>query len=431
MDTINIENYISNYRGFTKLKRLIFLIRNHPQFVSIATHILHDELKRGSNTNMYMSLFQDKTFENFTYDESWIETIERKSAVKGDKIDTELTMAKNSLVKDAIRIGHNDMGDFCYERGDLENALKNYNKTRELLTTSYQNDDLVNNLIIISLDSEKFYNIQNASSRIGFETSSIVIQKCRIAEGIASLSQSNYRNAALKFLEIKSDIFDHNINNIATIEDIMHYTILCVLATLQRNEIQSMMLDNNVKYKEVLELYPNIKSILTNYMDCKYNDVKIQLNNIKSYLSIDIYISNHINKLYDMIHEKMLLLYMSPYNKINLHTLSKEFNIQNKKELFHILSNLILSNKLHAKINAVEMSLTKVEPNYHNDFVELAQNMINKNIIESQRMMLRLSLVSHNFGLHDGNNSQITEAEFSSISSIPSGSAMLHDVGKY
>lgn len=36
------------------------------------------------------------------------------------KLDADLAAYKNQLIKESIRMGNNDLGDFYYSRGDLQ-----------------------------------------------------------------------------------------------------------------------------------------------------------------------------------------------------------------------------------------------------------------------------------------------------------------------
>ena len=37
-----------------------------------------------------------------------------------DRLESELNSAKSNLIKESIRQGHNDLGDFYMERGDFQ-----------------------------------------------------------------------------------------------------------------------------------------------------------------------------------------------------------------------------------------------------------------------------------------------------------------------
>ena len=50
----------------------------------------------------------------------WVDTTERRAAAKLDRLESELNGYKTNLIKESIRMGHNDLGDFHYARGDLQ-----------------------------------------------------------------------------------------------------------------------------------------------------------------------------------------------------------------------------------------------------------------------------------------------------------------------
>ena len=51
---------------------------------------------------------------------SQVEQKERKAAQRHDRLEAELNGYKTNLIKESIRMGHNDLGDFFYGRGDLQ-----------------------------------------------------------------------------------------------------------------------------------------------------------------------------------------------------------------------------------------------------------------------------------------------------------------------
>eukprot|EP00983_Pelagomonas_calceolata_P047560 1140715-Pelagomonas_calceolata.AAC.2 len=50
----------------------------------------------------------------------WAEATDRKALTKQERLESELHGYKTNLIKESIRMGHNDLGDFFYERGDLQ-----------------------------------------------------------------------------------------------------------------------------------------------------------------------------------------------------------------------------------------------------------------------------------------------------------------------
>jgi hypothetical protein len=51
---------------------------------------------------------------------SFVEAVDRRAAQKQERLEAELHGYKTNLIKESIRMGHNDLGDFFYDRGDLQ-----------------------------------------------------------------------------------------------------------------------------------------------------------------------------------------------------------------------------------------------------------------------------------------------------------------------
>ena len=52
-DKIDLDKYISQYTGFTKVKRLIFIVENSETYKQEAIRLAIRELRNGINTNLY------------------------------------------------------------------------------------------------------------------------------------------------------------------------------------------------------------------------------------------------------------------------------------------------------------------------------------------------------------------------------------------
>jgi hypothetical protein len=50
----------------------------------------------------------------------WAEAVERRAASKQERLEQDLNGFKTNLIKESIRIGQNELGDFFYQRGDLQ-----------------------------------------------------------------------------------------------------------------------------------------------------------------------------------------------------------------------------------------------------------------------------------------------------------------------
>lgn len=72
-----------------------------------------DAVMQTTNTAMYSELMAiaQEGGGAFKRDDSWVESVDRKAAQALDKLEADLTTHKTSLVKESIRMGHNDLGD--------------------------------------------------------------------------------------------------------------------------------------------------------------------------------------------------------------------------------------------------------------------------------------------------------------------------------
>lgn len=51
---------------------------------------------------------------------AWIQQTEEHAVQLQQKLESDLVAYKNQLIKESIRMGNNDLGDFYYNRGDLQ-----------------------------------------------------------------------------------------------------------------------------------------------------------------------------------------------------------------------------------------------------------------------------------------------------------------------
>lgn len=62
--------------------------------------------------------------------------MDRRSSSKYERLESELQGYKTNLIKESIRLGYNDLGDFHYEKGDL--AVSDAESTTVLLNQEVQ-----------------------------------------------------------------------------------------------------------------------------------------------------------------------------------------------------------------------------------------------------------------------------------------------------
>jgi hypothetical protein len=100
-------------------------------------------------------------------------------------------------------MGYNDLGDFHYARGDLQQAFKCYVRTRDYCTTSKHIIAMCLNVILVSIELGHFVHVSNYVSKADQTPDvqdAVVIAKLKCAAGLAHLESKKYKLAARKVL---------------------------------------------------------------------------------------------------------------------------------------------------------------------------------------------------------------------------------------
>jgi hypothetical protein len=106
----DLEAYISNYSGHTKIARLIFIAERSKKHEVDALRLAVTEIKNTSNTSLYRRLMEkvgDKLGTGFTHDQAWEASTEKKAIQTKEKLELDLSGAKANTLKDAIRVNLN------------------------------------------------------------------------------------------------------------------------------------------------------------------------------------------------------------------------------------------------------------------------------------------------------------------------------------
>ena len=85
------------------------------------------------------------------FDNNWVESTNKKAALKLEKLDADLKSAKSLSIKDCIRRGQEDLADHFLDMGDLTNALKCYSRSRDYCASNKNIVNLCLNVIKVIL----------------------------------------------------------------------------------------------------------------------------------------------------------------------------------------------------------------------------------------------------------------------------------------
>lgn len=108
---------------------------------------------------------------------------------------------QTNLIKESIRMGYNDFGDFYYAHGALGDAFKSYVRTRDYCTTSKHIIHMCMSAILVSIEMGQFTHVTSYVSKAEQTPEAlepVTIAKLRCAAGLAHLEARKYKLAARK-----------------------------------------------------------------------------------------------------------------------------------------------------------------------------------------------------------------------------------------
>ena len=388
--SLDIEVYVGAYTGVTRIKRLAFIASASPPHKADAIRMAVAEVKRTNNTALYLELVALAGDDSgLARDDAWVEQVDRRAAQRHDKLEADLNAHKTSLVKESIRMGHNDLGDFHYERGDFNTALKCYVRTRDYCTTSKHILAMCQNVIRASIQMGNFTHVANYITKAESTPDSsdpALVAQLRVAAGLAFLESKKYKLAARKFLSVAAEL-GSGYSDVASSQDVALYGGLCALASFDRAELKSKVIESPT-FRTFLELYPQVRSpagrrppkrrlrstrvrlstatapppslrgdppqvreAVNDFYHSRYSTCLASLHKLRPDLSLDLHLHDHASQLYEDIRSRALVQYFSPFVTVDMRLMASAFGAT-VEALEKELAGLITSKQIHARIDS-------------------------------------------------------------------------------
>eukprot|EP00271_Cylindrocystis_brebissonii_P017437 TRINITY_DN4541_c0_g1_i1.p1 TRINITY_DN4541_c0_g1~~TRINITY_DN4541_c0_g1_i1.p1 ORF type:complete len:487 (+),score=94.15 TRINITY_DN4541_c0_g1_i1:468-1928(+) len=362
----DLESYISNYRGHTKITRLRFIADRavSKELASEALRMALKELKEGENTMMYKDTLAkavklaggsggSEEQQELDASKKWIESVDRKAVERQMKLEAELNAYKTNLIKESIRMGYNDLGDFHYERGELQAAFKSYARSRDYCTTTKHITSMCLNVILVSIELGHYVHVTNyvtkAEQSPDVTQDPLVLAQLKCAAGLANLEAKKYKMAARKFVEAQIEL-GSQYSEVISPQDVATYGALCSLASFDRGELKEKVIDN-ISFKNFLELVPEVRELITDFYASRYASCLKYLQKLKPALLLDVHLHEHVETLYEQIRHSALIQYTLPFLSVDLVTMAAAFNTD-VAGLEQEVAKLIMDNQIQARIDS-------------------------------------------------------------------------------
>ncbi|MCJ1477515.1 hypothetical protein MMC13_006187 [Lambiella insularis] len=433
--------------GKTRINRLYHIGITSTQLYLEALKAAIVEAKRGKDVRLYeivISALHEIVPDDpqATLDSVWTDRRAREVKAETDRLEQELKGYKNNLIKESIRMGCEDLGRHYHLIGDLSNAIKAYSKEREFVQTPAHIVIMNMHLMHVSIDQGNWLSVQSSVQKLrslsqGSSSSSSEIDRAQpklsAAMGLAQMATGNYKDAASSFLAtdqrmLQAKLDDPNdpeaFNEILTPNDVAVYGGLCALASMDRQELQSRVLDNS-SFRSYLELEPHIRRAISFFVSSKYSSCLEILESYKADYLLDLYLHRHVNEIYFRVRSKSIVQYFIPFSCVTLTALASAFNTD-ETTIERTLVDMIGSGTLDARIDLEKRVLLAKQVDERQEVHEEALSMAKEYERTLQLRLLRMEII--NAGLEVKNPKGPSMMSKDSLTSPRGGSGLAGDV---
>ncbi|VAH05512.1 unnamed protein product [Triticum turgidum subsp. durum] len=401
-DQLDVEAYAAQYSGRTRVGRLLFIAEKcgSEQMRLDALRLAYDWALKGEDTALHRDVsakIAGRLGPRYAADQPWSDAVERRALLRKDKLDSELNVYRTNLIKESIRMGYNDLGDFHYAQGHLSDAFKSYIRTRDYCTTSKHVVQMCLNVILVSIELGQFMHVSNyviKAEQTPDDLDRITAAKLRAAAGLAYMETNKYKLAARKFIETGSELRS-NYSEVIAPHDVAVYGALCALASFDRSELKSKVIDN-YNFCNFLELVPEVRELVNDFYASRYGSCLGYLEKLKSNLLLDMHLHGHIETLYKDIRHKAIIQYTFPFISVDLNLMAVAFQTS-VSLLEKELAALITDNKIQARIDSHNKILYASHADQRNGTFQRALQTGNEFERDVKSMLLRANLLKHEF----------------------------------
>lgn len=147
LEGFDVDAYAAKYAARNRVDRLLFIAQASDALRRDAHAALLRDLKSGLNMKLYTEVAEaaaantngdaapESSEPALAVDPAFVESVKRNAAQQHERLEQELNSYKSTMIKESIRMGHNDLGEFYYQLGDLPLALKSFAQARDYCTT--------------------------------------------------------------------------------------------------------------------------------------------------------------------------------------------------------------------------------------------------------------------------------------------------------
>ncbi|KAI2507261.1 26S proteasome subunit RPN7 [Fragilaria crotonensis] len=303
----DLATYIDRYPAGseTRLQRLLFIANKDTEVSAQALQLVERHFRETQNVRGYKQVFGggDRRTGCIVYDSVWVQDTERLTQSALATLEARLSAAQAQLQKEAIRTAYLAIGDFLRQRGDLPAALRAIMRSREYCTTRAQTAHVCLVIIEMAMNMKNYQQVHDYVAKAAHSTvpgDTTYPLRLKVASGTAFLAEGKFERAANQLISVWAGE-DLGLPP----EDIALYGTLCGLASLERDQLQTLL-------------------------------------DTPGFLDLP-----HLEALFEGILHRLCMEYLKPYNRVDLTKMASIFGIPTDR-LISILADLILGGKIGA-----------------------------------------------------------------------------------
>ncbi|KAI9771893.1 MAG: hypothetical protein M1840_001663 [Geoglossum simile] len=399
---LDLEAYISNYTGRTRFDRCLHIGQTSFYLATEALKGAVSEAQKGTDVSRYstaVEALQEVAADDpdARIDTNWMEATAKQVKVETDRLEFE-TYVMNPLtpIFHLPQMGKEDLGSHYFAIGDLGAAKNAYTGMRDYCTTPKHILDMCLKLIVVGIEQANWMSVQSNVMKIrslqrSADEEAQVQPILSTSMGLAHLATGNYREASLSFITTNATL-SSRFSQVISPNDVAIYGGLCALASMDRNELQSKVLDNTY-FRHFLELEPHIRRAISFFCNSKYSQCLGTLEAYRKDYLLDIHLQRHVTELYYCVRSKSIVQYFIPFSCVALDSMAQAF-VTNEESLENELIEMIQRGILDARIDTQNKLLTSKPTNLRTTAHQDALLMAKKYEQTARLRLMRMNIVS-------------------------------------
>ncbi|PHH78860.1 hypothetical protein CDD82_2801 [Ophiocordyceps australis] len=354
----DLDLYLQNYSGRSRFDRLILIGTSCVPLCVEALQAAVSEAMAGRDVERYIKACQylrsaapdDVEGE---VDQLWTQNMEIENKLETQRLEDELKGYKNNLIKETIRMGHEDLGKHYQSIGELDKAMEAFTRMHKDVSTTKHIADCCLHISKVALQQRDWQvvltNANKMSAGQGSSEESAIQAKSNILCGVALMCLGQYVDAAQHFLQVSVQPSASEYSDLISPSDIATYGGLTALATMDRRQLQQRVLES-LSFRSFLEHEVHIRKAINFFINGRYPSCLSTLESVRSDLLLDIYLQEHVQHLFSKIRSKCIQQYFIPYSNVTIQSLEAAFG-RPDHDIESELATMIGQKSLKARID--------------------------------------------------------------------------------